>query len=116
MKYKVIEANRKTIETLQKANRLCNSAVLTPNERTKKVLTQEINGQVNANATLIPAKVKSGNGLVGYECDIFKNGLSEPATEVATVFLANGASSIYALPPGTVIYVSRFALPIHGGV
>jgi hypothetical protein len=113
---KVIGASPKVIETLKKANTFFNSTNLMSDKSTGRVLTTQMEGQLGGSSPLIPAKVKSGNGLIGYECDIFRDGLSEPPTEVGTVFLANGASTIFALPVGTIIFVQKCAIPVHGGV
>jgi hypothetical protein len=112
----VVKATPQVIETLKKVNRLVNSSSLNTNTVNNSSKVAKIEGQILGSTPLVPAKVKEGNGIAGYFCDIYGNGLSEPPTDQGTVFLANGASSIFALPPGTVIFVQKYNIPIHGGV
>jgi hypothetical protein len=112
---KVIEATPQVIDTIQKANKLVNSSTIS-DQMNGPISSPYISEGVMASAEkMVPAKVLAGNGLIGYRCEIYKNGLSEPPTDVGTVFLANGASTIYALPAGTIIFVQKFVIDIHGG-
>ena len=67
--------------------------------------TPDDGGNINTlNGILVPVRIVSGNGVAGYICDVFENGLNNPATKQGRVFLANGNSTIYVLPAGTVMY------------
>lgn len=116
MPMKVIEATPKVVDTLKKANRLVNSSSVVGGQSSNPVSVKKAEGQFVGSVPIVPAKVKEGNGIAGYFCDIYGNGLTEPPTDQGTVFLANGASSIFALPPGTVIFVQKYNIPVHGGV
>jgi hypothetical protein len=61
------------------------------------------------------AKVISGDGINGYTCNIYKNGLDNPPTEQSLVFLANGGSTLYRIPANTILYVQKIAVPVYGG-
>jgi hypothetical protein len=63
---------------------------------------------------LVPVRVITGDGVAGYICDIFENGLTEPATKQGRVFLANGNSTIYTLPAGTVMYAQPAKISRQG--
>lgn len=63
---------------------------------------------------IIPARVVSGNGVIGYTCNLHANGLTETPTGQGLVFLANGASTFYALPAGTVLFVQAVEISIMG--
>lgn len=116
MAKKVIEATPKVIDTIRKANQLVNSSTIIDQAPPNRVNTTRMESTTTTAGTLIPARVIGGNGLTGYQCNIFENGLSEPPTSTGTVFLANGASTIFVLPPGSIIFVQRFPVAIHGGV
>ena len=61
--------------------------------------------EINTMSTIyIPVRVISGDGLIGYTCNIYENGLNNAPTKQGKVYLANGASTIYPLPAGTVMY------------
>lgn len=72
-------------------------------------------GGVVESGELYLAKVVSGDGIKGYKCQIYKNGLDNPYTEEATVFLANGGSTLYTIPAGTILFVQKTAVPMYGG-
>lgn len=116
MAIKVIEATPKVIDTIKKANKLVNSGTLSDQAPNSSILQTQMNGSLTGAQKLVPAKVKEGNGITGYLCDIYANGLGEPPTDTGTVFLANGASSIFVLPAGTIIFVQRYPIVVHGGV
>lgn len=61
------------------------------------------------------AKVNSGDGISGYNCSLYENGLDNPATKTITVFLSNGGSTFYSIPPGTVLYVYPTDAIYYGG-
>lgn len=112
----VIAATPQVIDTIKKANQLVNSTNLSETVKTGTNVVKEMNTTNHIAAPLVPAKVIEGNGIIGYTCDIYSNGLSEAPTNTGTVFLANGASSIFSLPPGTIIFVQKYPVVIHGGV
>lgn len=112
----VIAATPKVIDTIKKANILVNSSTLSETIKKGATTLREMNTQSVTSAPLVAAKVKSGNGIIGYTCDIYGNGLAEAPTDTGTVFLANGASSIFVLPAGTIIYVQKYPIVVHGGV
>ena len=104
MAKRVVEATPEVLDTLRKARILVNKGndgVQGIDGTTLPDDTQEL---IPAN-TQVPAKVKSGNGIVGYTCDIYGNGLTQLPTSEGLVFLTNGASSLYTLPVGTVLFV-----------
>lgn len=72
-------------------------------------------GEAAAPSEMYLAKVISGDGIKGYKCQIYKNGLDNPYTEEATVFLANGGSTLYTIPAGTILFVQKIAVPMYGG-
>lgn len=112
----VIAATPKVIETIKKANQLVNSTNLSETLKKGTNVVKEMNTTNQISAPLVPAKVVEGNGIIGYTCDIYSNGLAEAPTDTGTVFLANGASSIFSLPPGTIIFVQKYPIVMHGGV
>lgn len=112
----VIAATPQVIDTIKKANQLVNSSTLTDPLQKGTTVLKEMNSTNHTSAPLVPAKVIEGNGIIGYTCDIYANGLAEAPTDIGTVFLANGASSIFSLPPGTIIFVQKYPIVIHGGV
>lgn len=116
MAEKVLAATPKVIDTIKKANQLVNSSNLSETVKKGSNVVKEMNTTNHAAAPLVPAKVITGNGIIGYTCDIYANGLSEAPTDTGTVFLANGASSIFSLPPGTIIFVQKYPIVMHGGV
>lgn len=110
---KVLGATPEVIDTIKKASIMLNSSKITdeyPNVSKQDVMEND----PTSLPTLIPAKVISGNGIDGYLCNIFGNGLSQPATSQGTIFLANGASSIFSLPEGTILFVQKISIPIQG--
>lgn len=116
MAEKVLAATPKVIDTIIKANQLVNSSNLTDSIQKGSNVVKEMNTTNHTSAPLVPARVIEGNGIIGYTCDIYANGLSEAPTDTGTVFLANGASSIFSLPPGTIIFVQKYPIVMHGGV
>lgn len=116
MAEKVLAATPKVIDTIIKANQLVNKSTLTDSIQKGTNVVKEMNTTNHTSAPLVPAKVIEGNGIIGYTCDIYANGLAEAPTDKGTVFLANGASSIFSLPPGTIIFVQKYPIVIHGGV
>lgn len=111
-----LAATPQVIDTLKKANKLVNSTNLNTNQSPSKQPLTRIEGNLNGTTNLVPARVVEGSGLYGYVCDIFANGLTEAPTDRGTVFLANGGSSIFSLPPGTVIYVQKMSISVQGGL
>lgn len=116
MRKKVLEASQQVIDTIKKANQLVNSGTISDQAPKSNILQTQMNGSLTGAQKLVPAKVKEGNGISGYLCDIYGNGLSEPPTDTGTIFLANGASSIFVLPAGTILFVQRYPIVVHGGV
>jgi hypothetical protein len=112
----VIEATPEVISAIRKAHALKSVSKLNDQPQENRSKVTKIEGNINGENNLVPAKVKSGNGLIGYTCDIFRNGLDQPPTESGLVFLANGASTIFVLPEGTILFVQKSALPIHGSL
>lgn len=107
MASKVLGATDRVLNALKKAEGLIEKQ----SELTQDVHTTPEDVKIDlANQQLVPVRVVSGNGITGYICDIFEKGLSEPATKQGRVFLANGASTIYTLPVGTVMYAQRIVL------
>lgn len=115
MAEKVLAATPKVIDTIIKANQLVNKSSLNDSIQKGVNVVKEMNTTNHTTAPLVPAKVIEGNGIIGYTCDIYANGLSEAPTDTGSVFLANGASSIFSLPPGTIIFVQKYPIVIHGG-
>lgn len=107
MDYKVLAASEKVLDTLKKADIHLNHQKEDVQDEHKSNDDIRVN---NAYSLFVPVRVINGNGLSGYLCDIFENGLNNAATSQGTVFLANGASTIYALPPGTVMYAQKISL------
>lgn len=112
----VIAATPQVIDTIKRANQLVNSTNLSETVKTGTTVVKEMTTTNHIAAPLVPARVIEGNGIIGYTCDIYSNGLSEAPTNTGTVFLANGASSIFSLPPGTIIFVQKYPIVMHGGV
>lgn len=114
MAIKVIQATKNVIDALKKAHALTPTSTIVDQPKNENTPVIKIDGSLTGGGQLVPAKVVSGNGLIGYTCDIYKNGLSEPPTETGTVFLANGGSTIFVLPVGTILFVQKYPIPIHG--
>lgn len=109
---KLLAATDTTIDTLKKAYNLVNQQNETVSSNKKTINpTDELYQQ---SSELIPARVISGNGLIGYTCDIYEAGLTEVPSYQGIVFLANGNSSIYSLPPGTILFVQRLNVNVMG--
>ena len=113
MAKKVIEATDKVIDVLKKAERLVNRGSQYIDQSPQKTPLSKFETNIN-DYTLIPARIISGNGVNGYICDLYYNGLSADATKRGLVFLANGASTIHVLPPGTILYVQKTTVSIEG--
>ena len=113
---KVLAATPEVVDTIKKANNLVNKTVLSDRGVERSNSNPKMAGGVKQVNALIPARVKSGNGVIGYTCDIFGNGLDQPSTEQGTVFLANGAQGIFQLPVGTVLFVQKYSVRVFGGV
>lgn len=98
---KVLGATNRVINAIRKADKI---------EFKESELTHDVHNvpdetKVNiSNQLFVPVRVVSGNGVIGYTCDIYEHGLSESPTKQGLVFLANGASTIYSLPTGTIMY------------
>lgn len=109
---KVLGATNKVLDTLNNVN----SYIQKSYEATPDVHNQDSNENFSwpRPGDFIPVRVVSGNGVTGYICDIFENGLSEPPTKQGRVFLANGASTIYVLPEGTVMYAQPIQVQRFG--
>lgn len=107
MANRVLGATERTISALKKAEGLIGKE----NELTHDVHHTPEDANIDLKyQQLVPVRVVSGNGITGYICDIFEKGLSEPATKQGRVFLANGASTIYTLPVGTVMYAQKIVV------
>lgn len=114
---KVLAATPKVVNTIKQAADVLNKIQLSGQDPTKSnILTTKVDGNLQGSVPIVPAKIKEGNGLTGYLCDIYANGLTEPPTSEGRVFLTNGASSIFVLPPGTVLFVQKYNIVMHGGV
>lgn len=101
MAVKVLGATDKIMDVINKADNYFNKT----SENLQDVHPKDEEHHIETGfAQFVPVRVVSGNGVVGYICDIFEKGLSEPATKQGRVFLANGNSTIYNLPVGTVMY------------
>lgn len=101
MELRVLAATEKAINAINKADAFFNSL----KENTQDVhQSDDMNVIETGFSQFIPVRVVSGNGVTGYICDVFENGLTNPATKQGRVFLANGNSTIYTLPVGTVMY------------
>ena len=105
MAVKVLGATERVLSILNKASEFFRKET----ELTQDIHNTPTEGQYinTVGQTFIPVRVVSGNGVTGYVCDIFENGLNEPATKQGLVFLANGNSTIYPLPVGTVMYAQK---------
>lgn len=113
MANRALGATPKVIDVLKKTEKLVNTTNLAVNQNDVKLpKTTLVNSEAKTN--LIPARVITGNGIHGYICDIYANGLTESPTDRGTIFLPNGGSSIYSLPEGTVLYVQKIAISIDG--
>ena len=101
MSVEVVAANEKAINAINKADQFFNKI----SENAQDVHPTEDQIFIDTSySQYVPVRVVSGNGVTGYICDIFENGLAEPATKQGRVFLANGNSTLYVLPVGTVMY------------
>lgn len=97
MAVKVLEATPGVIDTLQKAKVIVNQSQEPFQKLQRKDSRLEFQN-LNYSTNLVAAKIVSGTGITGYLCDIYENGLGESPTSQGTVFLPNGASSLYILP------------------
>lgn len=113
---KVLAATPEVVDTIKKANTLVNKSSLNDQGPRPTINNPKMAGGIKQVNELVPAKVVSGNGVIGYTCQIFGNGLDQPSTETGTVFLANGGSSIFQLPVGTVLFVQKYSVRVFGGV
>lgn len=112
MAQQVVAATPEVLDTLRKARVLVNQSNL--GNQSLAGSTSPDNTISISNGTMIPARVKSGNGVNGYICDIHGNGLAESPTSEGIVYLTNGASTLYTLPVGTVIFVQAMQVSIMG--
>lgn len=99
---KVLGATQKVMDALDKAS----SYMQKDSEAVQDIHPTPDDGSYTnfSSTSFVPVRVVQGNGVTGYICDIFEKGLSEPPTKQGRVFLANGNSTIYVLPAGTVMY------------
>ena len=116
MSTRVLAATDNVIQTLKKANVLVNKVKLSDKGVDNDASTLSFTKGLNRPGDLIPATVVSGNGVIGYTCDIFENGIDQPATKQGTVFLANGGGSLFELPVGTRLFVQKYNVRVFGGV
>lgn len=109
---KVVEATPTLVNTIKKANEFFNSS----NEFINQTPSRNSNEVSITSNSLesIPCVISSGTSVDGYEVQIFGNGLSKPATGTGTMFLMNGRSSLYNLPPGTVLFAHKSNIKILG--
>lgn len=113
---KAVEATPTLIDTLKKAKVLVNT--IQYSSPSKPIVSKD-NRQENSLpivGQILPARVVGGDGTIGYTCDIFGNGLDNPATTQGIVYLANGASTLWVLPPGTILYVQKAQISVMGSV
>ena len=113
---KVLAATPEVVDTIKKANVLVNKTSLNDQGARPTINNPKIAGGIKQVNELVPAKVVSGNGVIGYTCNIYGNGLDQQPTEVGTVFLANGGSTIFQLPVGTTLFVQKYSVRVFGGV
>lgn len=97
MAVNLLAATPKTISTLKKAEQVINRLDESADFKHKQS-ANNVDLSLGYNYKIVPCKVVSGDGLNGYTCDIYENGLTNPATKQGIVFLANGNSTIYTLP------------------
>ena len=107
----VIAATPKTVDTLRRSADLVTKLDETTSQQQKNIPGPSIS---LTSVPIIPAKVVSGDGLNGYVCDLYENGLTNPVTGRGIVYLANGNSTIYTLPVNTVLYVQSVPIAIMG--
>lgn len=113
---KVLAATPEVVDTIKKANILVNKSTVSDRGVERSYSNAKMAGGIKQVNELVPAKVVSGNGVIGYTCHIFGNGLDQPYTETGTVFLANGGEGIFQLPVGTVLFVQKYSVRVFGGV
>ena len=113
MAINVLGATPKIIDTLKKADKLVNNQFQRNAQDQKANIS--IKSAINSNA-VVPVRVISGDGVNGYLCNIYENGLTNDATRQGIVFLANGNSSVYVLPAGTIMFAQQVALTQLGTV
>lgn len=101
MKIPVIAATSEVIKTLQKAKATLSNINLIPNQKESK---QQQDQQINPQG-ILQGKIISGNNLSGYICGIYENGFENDPTYSVLAFLNNGASSLYSIPSGTIVYL-----------
>ena len=116
MSTRVLAATDGVVQTLKKANVLVNKAKLQDKGVDNDPSTLSFTKGLNRPGELVPARVVSGNGVIGYTCEIFQNGIDQPATKQGTVFLANGGGSLFELPVGTILFVQKYTVRVFGGV
>jgi hypothetical protein len=113
MATKVLGATPTVIDTLKKAKDLVNRQSVAVDQSPVKNRTS-VSVSTNNAGKAVPARILSGNGSSGYTADIFGEGLENPPTARGTVFLANGRSTLWELPPGTILYVQKAFIDVMG--
>jgi hypothetical protein len=113
---KAVEATPTLIDTLKKAKVLVNTTKYNPETKPAPPKDNRQENSLPVVGQICPARVVGGDGTVGYTCDIFGNGLENPATTQGIVYLANGASTLWVLPPGTILYVQKAQISAMGSV
>ena len=63
----------------------------------------------------VPVRINGGNSLSGYAVTVFGNGLDQPATGQATLFLVQTNLQADALLPGDIVLASRSYMQVIGG-
>lgn len=111
MTYNVLAATPATVDTLKKAYHLVNKQIQTSEESQNNTKPAQTNIHSD---NIVPVRVISGDGVNGYTCDIFENGLDKQATKRGIVYLANGNSTIYTLPAGTILYAQQINIATMG--
>lgn len=108
----VLAATPTTIDVLKKAQIFLNQKSEVTSSAS--LPTPNIEADVVGGSDLIPARVIEGDGVNGYICDIYEAGLNEIPTSQGKVFLANGNSSFYSLPMGTILFVQKLSINVMG--
>jgi hypothetical protein len=94
MAIKVIEATPQVIDTIKKASVLVNSGSDSYQKSQKADTKVDFKNLSSPDSNLIAARVVSGDGIKGYTCDIYGDGIENPPTKRGIVYLPNGRFNI----------------------
>lgn len=107
MAIKVIEATPQVVDTLKKASVLVNTGTDSYQKKPEADRKVDFKNLSSPDSNLIAARVISGDGIRGYTCDIYGDGIENPPTKQGIVYLPNGRFNIIQVSAWNVIICTK---------